>query len=94
MHEDLFYLMVNAFNFKTLLIATFVAYNVTGLDILNSAISAIDFYKNMISNKSDNPRQLWNCIIRTRHRKASLSLHVHDSNNSLNLRFFFQTLRG
>ena len=42
-----------------------------------------DFYRNMISNNSDNPRQLWNCINRTLHRKASVSLPAHDSTNSL-----------
>ena len=38
------------------------------------------FYRNMIS---DNPRQLWNYINRTLYWKASVSLPVHDSTNSL-----------
>ena len=49
--------------------------------LMNKAKS--DFYRNMISNNSDNPRQLWNCINRTLHRKASVSLPAHDSTNSL-----------
>ena len=43
-----------------------------------------DLYRrNMISNNSDNPRQLWNCINRTLHREASVSLPARDSINSL-----------
>jgi len=42
-----------------------------------------DFYINMISNNSDNPRHLWNSINRTLHRKASVSLRAHDSTTSL-----------
>ena len=52
-----------------------------GLDILkwhfcNRLVNKYnsDFYRNMISNNSDNPRQLWNCITRIIHRKASVSL--------------------
>jgi len=41
-----------------------------------------DFYRKMISNNSDNPRQLWNCINRTLHGNASVSLLAHDSTNS------------
>ena len=36
----------------------------------------------MISNNSDNPRRLWNCINRTLNRKTSVSLPAHDSTNS------------
>ena len=42
-----------------------------------------DFYRNMISNSTDNLCQLSNCINRTLHRKASVSLPAHDSTNSL-----------
>ena len=42
----------------------------------------------MISNNSDNLRQLWNCINRILHRKTSLSLPAHDSANSLCNSFF------
>ena len=42
-----------------------------------------DFCRNIISNNPDNPRQLWNCINRTLHRKASVSLPAHDSSKSL-----------
>jgi len=41
------------------------------------------FYRYMISNNSDNPHQLWNCINRTLNRKASVSLPARDSTNSL-----------
>jgi len=37
----------------------------------------------MISNNSDNPHQLWNCINRTLNREASFSLPTHDSIYSL-----------
>ena len=65
------------------------AHNLTGLDILNSAIFKImnkaksDFDRNMISNSSDNRCQLWNYINGTLPRKASFSLPGHDSTNSL-----------
>ena len=36
--------------------------------LVNKAKS--DFYRNMISNNSDNPRQLWNYINRTLHRNG------------------------
>ena len=42
-----------------------------------------DFYRNMISNNSDNHHQLWNSINRNLHRKASVSLPALDSTNSL-----------
>jgi len=38
-----------------------------------------DFYRNMISNNSDNPRQLRNCLNRTLRIKFSVSLTAHDS---------------
>ena len=49
--------------------------------LMNKAKS--DFYTNMVSNNYYNPRQLWNCINRTLHRKASGSLPAHNSTNSL-----------
>ena len=42
-----------------------------------------DFCRNRISDNSDNPRQLWNCINRTLHRMASVSLPANNSTNSL-----------
>ena len=42
----------------------------------------------MISNNSDNPRQLWNYINRTFHRKTSVSLPARDSTNSLDNSFY------
>jgi len=49
--------------------------------LVNKATS--DFYRNMISNNSDNPHQLWNCINRTLRRKASVSQPALDWTNSL-----------
>ena len=49
--------------------------------LMNKAKS--DFYRNITSNNSDNPRQLWNCIHRVLHRKASISHSARDSTHSL-----------
>ena len=62
--------------------------NLTGLDILNSAISAIDSWLklNLTFIGTWSPTTLTilvNCINRTLHRKASVSLPTHNSINSL-----------